>query len=188
MVYYMVKGCGGSHTVYGEDTSMATIAFPVRELELSVCVETDKARAETECVAFYSQARAIRPGIGMTFKLACAATILKFMLRSLARHQRMLIRAYQGMDFTRFSDQDVLTLATSLDKIVENGRTVVAKLRTFGPRGQALWGSTLPQLAEQIEHLDSISESLHLAADPEGTALMAMAVEEFSVAPQFATQ
>ncbi|MGB7331038.1 MAG: hypothetical protein WBD25_06615, partial [Terriglobales bacterium] len=52
---------------------------------------------------------------------------------------------------------------------------------TLGPRAHACLGVVvLAQRAEQLEHLDSIAESLHVAADDEATALMAMAVEEFS--------
>jgi hypothetical protein len=48
--------------------------------------------------------------------------------------------------------------------------------------------SVLLQLEQQLEHMDSIAESLHLAADDEGTALLAMAVAEFSAAPEMAME
>lgn len=166
---------------------MATMALPIRELELSVCVGTDKARAETECVVFYSQARANRPSLGLTLKLAFYVALLKFLLASLVRSQRTMIKLYQEIDFTRYSNEEIVRVTKSLDRVVERGRPIVGKLQTLGPRAHALLGTAvLAQLAEQLEHLDSIAESLHIAADEEATALMAMAVEEFSAVSELA--
>lgn len=168
---------------------MATMALPIRELELSVCVGTEKARAETDCVVFYSQARADRPSISLTVKLAFYVALLKWLLNSLARSQRMLIRLYQAADFSRYSNEEIMRVAKHLDGIVERGRPILGKLRTLGPRASALLGTAvLVQLAEQLEHLDSIAESLHVAVDEETTALMAMAVEEFSAVSELAMQ
>ena len=156
------------------------MAFPIRELELSVCVSTDKARAETEYVVFYSQARATFPGATTTLKLYFNAAILTFLLRSLVRHQKRLISAYQRTEFTRYSVEEISRVATSIDTLVEKGRSVLDKLATFGPRAQALWGSTLSRLAEQLEHLDSIAQSLHVAADPEASLLLGLAVQQMA--------
>jgi len=159
---------------------MATLALPIRELELSVRVDADKARAETECVVFYSQARRTSPSFAMTFKLALAIAFLKFMLRSLAQHQKKLIRAYQETDFTRFSNEDLLSICESLEKIVEQARPVLSRLADLGPRGQSWLGTTLPQLEEQVGHLYSISQSLRVATDPEASVLMAVAVQHMA--------
>jgi len=168
---------------------MATMALPIRELELSVCVGTEKARVETECVVFYSRARANRPSIVLTAKLGFYLALLKWLLASLARGQRTMIRLYQNMDFTCYSNAEIVRLAASLYRLVERGRETLSKLQTLGPRAHACLGAAvLVQLAEQLEHLDSIAESLHIAADDEATALMAMAVEEFSAVRELAAQ
>jgi len=168
---------------------MSTMALPIRELELSVCVGTEKARAETECVVFYSHARANRPSIGLTVKLSFYIALLKWLLGSLVRGQRTMIRLYQITDFTRYSNEEIVRVAKSLDGIVERGRETLSRLETLGPRAYACLGAgVLAQLADQLEHLDSISESLHIAADEEATALMAMAIEEFSAARELAVQ
>jgi hypothetical protein len=159
---------------------MATMALPIRELELSVCVGTDKARAETECVAFYSRARAISPGINLTIKLSLTAALLRWLLRRLVNSQRMLIKAYQRIDFTHCTDEEIAKIAKFLAGLVERGQAILAMLDTLGPRAHAWFGPSMSQLREQLEHLDSIAESLHLAIDDEATALLAMAVEEFS--------
>lgn len=170
-----------------EDT-MATMALPIRELELSVCVGTDKARAETECVAFYSRARVITPSISLTIKLSVTAALLQFLLRRLVASQRMLIKAYQRIDFTHCTDEEIARIAKSLDGVVERGQSILTKLDSLGPRAHAWFGLVMSHLGQQLEHLDSIAESLHLAMDDEGTALLAMAVEEFSAVPELVMQ
>src|SRR5260221_13334309 len=100
------------------------MAFPMRELELSVCVGANKAGAERECVVFYSRARPTRRGIATTLNFTFTATLLTFLLRSLARHQRMLISAYQKTDFTGYNIEEISRVATSIDALVEKGRSV----------------------------------------------------------------
>jgi hypothetical protein len=166
---------------------MATMALPIRELELSVRVGTEKARAETECVVFYANARAVRPSLGVTVKYGFYTTVLKWLLHSLVRSQRSIISLYQGTDFTHYTNDEIIWVAKSLDSVVERGRPILCKLRALGPRMHAWIGPpVLAQLEQQFEHMDSIAESLHLASCDEGTALMAMAVEEFSAVREFA--
>lgn len=171
-----------------EDT-MATMALPIRELELSVRVSTEKARAETECVVFYAHARAARPTFTVNMKYGFYTTVLKWLLHSLVRSQKAIIRLYQRTDFTHYTTEEILRIAKSLDGVVERGRPILYQLRALGPRMHAWLGPTvLAQLEQQLEHMDSIAESLHLAADDEGTALMAMAIEEFCAVPELALQ
>jgi len=158
---------------------MATMALPIRELELSVCIETEKARAETECVVIYSRARAIRPSVRTTFKLGVTAAMLKFMFSSLARSQRKLISAYQEVNFTGLSDEEIVRMASSLDKIVEKERHVLALAKTLG-RAQTWWAASLRELSEQVEHMASISESLRVEGDTEASTLLAMALDQFT--------
>ena len=155
------------------------MTLPIQELELSVRVGTDRARAEAECVAFYSDARGVEP-VRMTVKYGFTALLLKFMLTSLARHQRLLIRAYQGINFNQFSGSELVKWAESLDKIVDRGRPTLDKLEKFGPRTQKLWGNVLSDLSEQLDHLGSIALSLRSAANPEVTLLMAAAVDHMA--------
>ena len=164
-----------------EVNQMATMTLPIRELELSVRVGTDKARAEAECVVFYSQARAVEP-VRMTLKFGVTALFLKFLLASLARHQRMLIRALQDMDLSICKSEELIKLADSLEKITERGRPIMSKLGQFGPRAHKLWHPSLSQLDEQFDHFDSIATSLRVAADPEASMLMGMAAEQMAAA------
>src|SRR6266496_2542234 len=126
---------------------MATMTLPIRQLERSVRVETNKARAKMEWTVFYSREREDRP-VRMTVKLGLAAFVLKFALASLSRNQKLLIRAYQVADFTRCSNEEILKKAESLHKISQHGRPLAGMLRSFG-RAKKLWESSLSQLEEQ---------------------------------------
>jgi hypothetical protein len=154
------------------------MTLPIRELERSVCVGAEKARAETERVATYSGA--IRADIGTACKVAFKTIGLKWLLAGLVRHQEQLISAYQQCDFTRCNDEDLADLATSLEKLVQKERAVLAKANTLGAEIRVWWGASLRQMTEQVEHLDSIAESLRLECDPGASALMGMAVKEFA--------
>src|SRR5437868_172381 len=135
---------------------MATMALPIRELELS----TDKTRAEAECAVFYSKARKVEP-VRMTVKFYTAAVLLRFMLVGLAKHQKTLIRSLQDTDFSRCKPSEMSKLANSLDNIAEHGRPILEKLGYFGPRARKFWGDSVEQLAEQLDHFESIAMSLH---------------------------
>jgi hypothetical protein len=160
---------------------MATMALPIQKLELSVRVGTDRACAEAECVAFYSSARTVEP-VRMTLKFGLTALLLKFMLVSLSRHQRLLIRAYQGIDFNRCSGDELVKWAERLEKILDRGRPTLGKLVNFGPRTQKLWGNVLSDLSEQLDHMESIASSLRSAANVDVSLLMAAALDRMTAA------
>jgi hypothetical protein len=116
----------------------------------------------------------------MTFKLAFTTLALEFLLRSLARHQRLLISAYQRVDFTHSTDEEIVRVARSLDKIVATARPVLDKLQTLGSRTLARWQPTIRELSAQVDHMDSMAGSLHLECDHEASLLLAVAAAEFS--------
>ena len=105
---------------------------------------------------------------------------LKFMLGSLSRHQRLLIRAYQDTNFNRFSGDEIVKWAERLEKIVCRGRPTIEKLEKFGPKTKKLWGNVLSDLAEQLDHMESIANSLRCAINPEVVLLMAAAVDHMA--------
>ena len=158
---------------------MATMALPIRELERSVCVDAEKARAETERVATYSGSR--RADAGTALKVMCATLGLKWLLSGLVRSQDKLLSVYRGYDFNRCSPEQLTEVATSLGRIVNKERDILARANTLGAEIRVWWDTSLRRLAEQVDHLDSIAESLHLAADPDGTQLLALAAEQFAM-------
>jgi hypothetical protein len=159
--------------------TMATMALPIRELELSVRVGAQRARAEAECAFFYSQARADDP-VRMTIKYVLAAILLRLILGHLVRCQRALIRAYQEKDFNHCSSDELIKSAERLEKINEFAGPVLCKLEQVSPRTLRVWGNVVLSLRGQFDHFQSIAQSLRSAADPEVSLLMGMAVRHMA--------
>jgi hypothetical protein len=157
---------------------MATMTLPIRELELSVCVGVEKARAETECVAFYSQYRTT--SFSMALKLGLTTAFLKWLLSRIARKQGQLISAYQSTDFTVLRNDEIARMAKCLEDIVDKGRPVLGRLTTFGPRAQTVWGHKVTQLSGQLDYLESIAQSLRMECDAEVSTLLAAAIEKMA--------
>jgi hypothetical protein len=158
---------------------MATLALPIRDLERSVCIGAEKARAETERVLTYSGTRPA--DFGTALKVATTTLVLKLLLGQLVRAQSRLISAYARADLNHFRSQDLAELATTLDKIISKDHELLTKANALGAEIRVWWSASLARLAEQVEHLDSIAESLHLAVDSEASALLALAAGELAI-------
>jgi hypothetical protein len=68
-----------------------------------------------------------------------------------------------------------------LDKIISKDHELLTKANALGAEIRVWWSASLARLAEQVEHLDSIAESLHLAVDSEASALLALAAGELAI-------
>src|SRR5271170_1364080 len=94
------------------EDKMATMALPIRELEQSVYVGAEKARAETERVVRYSGAS--HANVLTACKVLAASVCLKWLFGTLVRSQDKLIRLYQTWDLTKLSDEQMLDLVHRL--------------------------------------------------------------------------
>ena len=157
---------------------MATMAVPILELERSVRTEAEKARLQTQRVLAYSTDT--HANISTFLGVVAATFIVKFLLWTLVRQQSKLIRYCQDADFTKVGNEDLAKLAHCFDKIIAKERDVLAKASQLGVEIRVWWERSLSQLSEQVEHLNSIAQSLHLECDQETSLLLAITAEEFS--------
>ena len=157
---------------------MATMALPISELEQSVYVGAEKARAETERVVRYSGAS--HADVWTACKVLAATVCLKWLFSGLVRSQDKLIRLYQTGNLAQLSDEQVLSLSRSLREIAGRDREILAKANTLGAETRVWWDASLRRIAQQSEHLDSIAESLEVDCDPEASLLLAMALDRFT--------
>jgi hypothetical protein len=104
---------------------------------------------------------------------------LKFVLTTVAKSQTKLITSLTDYDFNACDAASLEDLAKSIDKLVSDERDALDQISQLGYELRAFW--PLDTLQTQVEHLDSIAESLHVAADPAGMALLAFAVEQVAV-------
>ena len=155
---------------------MATLALPIRELQ-SARDEAERVQSYTKCAARYAKART--DDFHTVWKLAKVTFALKRRLASLATKQGMLIETLVQRDFTGWSSDELTDFANRIDELVTDERDALAvSYDQLGSDIRFWWGTSLRTLAEQVEHLDSIAESLHVAADPKCIALLALAAEQ----------
>jgi len=156
---------------------MATMALPIRELERSVCIGAEKARAETERVV--RDSRANRPNMRTVCSVTFRAFGLKWLWASLVRNQNKLIGLYRAFDFNRCSAKELAEVVESLEQMLSKERDLLAKANALGAEVRGWWGDSLWQLAEQVEYLESIADSLRVASNDETSTLLALAAEQF---------
>jgi hypothetical protein len=152
---------------------MATLALPIRELGQSV----GRAQAETERVIGYSRAR---ESLRVTCQIIGKTLGLRVRFSNLAKRQDSLLQKLTDVDFARFDASAMVDLATSLDELVTGERDMLVMVESLGAEIRIWWRGSIERLTEQTDHLDSIAESLRVATDSECSALMALAMEQFS--------
>ncbi len=150
---------------------MATATFPICELEQSVRIEAHLAHAATEVVAQCAN----------TVLIVTKTAQLRNRYAHLVDKQERLIDALQEQDFTTCRTELMDELATSLDTLVKDERDLLEDAQRLHPGIRRWWQASLRKLSEQVEHLDSIAESLHMETDPEAMVLLSLALEQVAV-------
>jgi hypothetical protein len=139
--------------------------------------EARQARWETRSVVERSKSME-RVNIGLLSQAAYQALILKHKLSRLANRQGAVIEKLVETDFTAQPKEKIRDNVARIDELVSYEREVLENAQKLGMVTRFLWDAQLIKLGSQVEHLDSISESLHVALDDNTTALMAIALEE----------
>jgi hypothetical protein len=156
---------------------MATMALPIGQIG-NVIVQAEAARAETQRVAVaseYGQATFVTV-LGVLVK----SLALRRQLSRLVAEQTKVLKVLVERDFSHIASRNLLDMASRIDDLVAKERGLLHEADRFDVTVRVWWDASLKLLADQTEHFDSISESLHAAADDHATALMAVAVSRFS--------
>lgn len=152
---------------------MATLVLPIGELQ----PVADQAKQKTEYVVVRS--RSERANVSTVCVIAGETLLLKFMFGSMVRLQARVIVKLVNCDYSLLSPEQIKSLANSIDELLAIERETLNKAYELGSEIRVWWRNSLVKLAAQIEHLDSISESLHLECDDQASALMGFAVDSF---------
>ena len=154
---------------------MSALAIPITEL--MPLVDQTKGQAETvgEC------SRAERADTVTVWCIARETFGIKFKLARLARRQRRVIRKLVNCDFGTMPYDRVKGVAECIDDLVREERDLLEEINRLGSEIRFWWDSSLSIIADQVEHLDSIAESLHVETDEKASALLAMSVEQFAL-------
>src|SRR6266851_8746043 len=146
---------------------MAALALPFDQVMPIV----REAEAQTRRVVVCSKAK-----LATWNKVAASArnTIaLKFQFANLVRTQEDLIAKLVDFDFPSEQAGRIKHIAECIDVLITNDKNLLRDANKLGTELRVWWNTSLVKLAQQVEHLDSISESLHLECDEEGSLLMA---------------
>ncbi len=153
---------------------MSALALPICELMPMV----GEAKARTKGVVVCS--RAERADTRTAWRVARKTIGLKFELADLARRQEQLITKLVESQFSSAPVEVIRDVAVSVDALVASEKDLLRSTKELGTEIRVWWNASLLKLTNQIEHLDSISESLHLECDEQAPILMAAAIEQFS--------
>lgn len=93
----------------------------------------------------------------------------------LAASQDRWIATGTEQDFSKYQPEDLARMAPKVDDMVKILRELLRLTSTLDPLTRFAWRRPLRKLAQQVDHIESIAESLHLACDPEATQLLALA-------------
>lgn len=158
---------------------MATMTLPICDLG-AVIDEAEKAEADTKRVVSVSGAAVAT--VGLTFEIFRKTISVRKRLSHLVANQADMLTHFTACDFSSGTAEALASFAGKIDDLVAHERGLLADAESLGVPIRVWWESSLSKLADQVEHLDSISESLHLAADAETSGLLAMALSELAMA------
>ena len=156
---------------------MATIALPINQLG-AVLAEAERAEADTRCVVSFSESAAAT--VGTSLRLFRKTISVRHRLSHIVEKQNLVLGDLVERNFSYSAPEDLLTLAGRIDDLIQLEREMLKDASTLGVPIRVWWADSLSKIADQVEHFDSLSESLHAAADPQSTALMGLAVERLS--------
>jgi hypothetical protein len=94
----------------------------------------------------------------------------------LTDRQCEILQRLTAFDFVNSGQDELLGVVEAIDMAVTNGRDLLSDVNTLGSEIRIWWQRPMLKFAEQVEHLDSIAESLRIECDPEASLLLASAV------------
>jgi hypothetical protein len=154
---------------------MSAFALPINELIPMV----DQAKEQTKRVVVCS--RTEHPDKLILWRIAWKTLELKGKLANVASKQEQVIAKLVGFDFSTTSAEKMKHIATSIDELVADEKDLLNYASRLGVEIRYWWNTSLVKIASQVDHLASISESLHLECDDGASTLIGIAVERFAV-------
>jgi mevalonate kinase len=151
---------------------MATLAAPFFDLQMSTR-STASALADAERVL--GPLTEPQNSVRLFFEVVQKTGDVNQKFRHLVETQQKTIDLLVQKDFNALRVEDISSVAQSLDGIIEQNQELLKELHQGPSLLMRLWRSYIRSIKSQVQYMDSIAESLHVAADPEATALMALA-------------
>jgi hypothetical protein len=110
-----------------------------------------------------------RADLHVAYQIFADTLRLRRRFSTLTRQQSRVIRSLVQRNFSTTPTDEIRRLAVSIDELVLDERDLLKLAYGLGCEIRVWWGALLEKLSAQVEHLDSISESLHLQCSPEAS-------------------
>ena len=156
---------------------MATMALPISEMTPVI----GEAKAETKCVVVCSRKETSVLDSRTLWNIACKTLGLKRRLANVVTRQDKIIAGLVACDFSTVSEAQIADLATNIDTLVKDEYEILSLASDLGSEIRFWWRDSLARMTAQLDYFESISESLHVAVDPEASALLALSVEQLAL-------
>jgi hypothetical protein len=151
---------------------MATLAAPLFDLQMSARL-TASALADAERIL--GPLIESQNPLHLFFEAIQKTGEVNRKFKYLVETQQKTIDLLVQKDFNSSSREDISSIAQSLDSIIVQNQELLKELHQAPSLLLRIWRSYIRSVESQVQYMDSIAESLHIAADPEATALMALA-------------
>jgi hypothetical protein len=140
---------------------MSTIALSISEIAPFVWA------AKVDARRVVSHSESTRADLYVVYQIFADTLRLRRRFSTLTQRQARVISSLVERDFSTTPTDEVRRLAACIDELVLDERDLLMLSYRVGCEIRVWWGVLLEKLATQVEHLASISESLHLACSPE---------------------
>jgi len=155
---------------------MTTLALPISELGPVVV----KAKAETKRVVSYSKSETAKLSFGLAWETFSGVWHLRKRFSRLVEKQSILIEQLVERDLSLTSEAELADLAGRIENLLADERSILDLAGQLGAEIRVWWTSSLLKMAQQVEYLQSIADSLRISADDEVSTLLAMAAGQFA--------
>jgi hypothetical protein len=155
---------------------MTTTTFPLPFSQLAPVVS--RAKQETKRVVVCSQSQ--HAGKRTVWNIMRKTISLRGRFAGLVGKQSGLIDDLVERDFSRCSLAEIASCATSIESLVADERELLCMANKLGAEIRVWWRESLAQLTNQVDHLESIAQSLRMECDTDTTMLLAAAVDFMS--------
>ena len=152
---------------------MSTSNITIGQLIPHVFRIQEETREETERVIGYSRTQA--PKASDVLNIAYRIFVIRRKWRELVSRQSTMVEILTSVDFTSVEPANLKEIAVSLEGAVASGRTLLNETSQLGSESRFWWRNYLRKFGQQIEHVDSIAESLRLECEPDAIRLLASA-------------
>jgi hypothetical protein len=145
----------------GGNTTMTTLASSISQIAPFVW------EAKVDARRVVSNSESPRADLYVVYQIFADTLRLRRRFSTLTRKQARVISSLVQRQFSTTPIDEMQRLAVCIDELVLDERDLLKLAYRVGCELRVWWGTSLEKLSAQVEHLDSISKSIHLECSRE---------------------